>query len=80
MRSNLAAAGVGRVADGNPARYLALMAALALVVGVVCLVAAVSPLGALASLLSKPVLVGYDTGVGLTPLSSQLAKATGVAV
>jgi len=76
----LAAAGVGLVADGDPARYLALMAALALVVGVVCLVAAVSRLGALASLLSKPVLVGYITGVGLTLLSSQLAKATGVAV
>jgi len=40
----------------------------------------VSRLGALASLLSKPVLVGYITGVGLTLLSSQLAKATGVAV
>jgi len=76
----LAATGVGLVADGDPARYLALMAALALVVGVVGLVAAVSRLGVLASLLSKPVLVGYITGVGLTLVSSQLAKATGVAV
>ncbi len=75
----LAATGVGLVADGDPVRYLALMAALALVVGLVGLVAAVSRLGVLASLLSKPVLVGYITGVGLTLVSSQLAKATGVA-
>ena len=75
----LAATGVGLVADGDPVRYLALMAALALIVGVVGLIAAVARLGVLASLLSKPVLVGYITGVGLTLVSSQLAKATGVA-
>ncbi|MCC6621795.1 MAG: sulfate permease [Deltaproteobacteria bacterium] len=74
----LAAAGVGLVAQGDPARYAALMAALALVVAVVALVAAALRLGFLAELLSKPVLVGYITGVGLTLLSSQLGKALGV--
>lgn len=76
----LAATGVGALAGGDPDRYLALMAALALVVGGVCLVAAALRLGFVASLLSKPVLVGYLTGVGLTLLTSQLAKLTGVPI
>ena len=56
------------------------MAALALIVGVVCTVAALLRLGFIADVLSKPVLVGYITGVGLTLLSSQLAKLTGVPI
>jgi sulfate permease, SulP family len=76
----LAATGVGAIAAGDPARYLALMAALALTVGVLCLLAAVARLGFIASVLSKPVLVGYITGVGLTLLSSQYAKFTGIPI
>jgi high affinity sulfate transporter 1 len=76
----LAATGVGGLAAGDPARYLALMAALALTVGVICLLAAVARLGFIASVLSKPVLVGYITGVGLTLLSSQYAKFTGIPI
>lgn len=76
----LAATGVGAIAGGDPRRYAALMAALALVVGAVCLVAAVFRLGFVADVLSKPVLVGYITGVGLALLSSQLAKLTGVSI
>jgi sulfate permease, SulP family len=76
----LAATGVGAVAAGDPARYAALMATLAALVGVLCVAGAVMRLGFLAELLSKPVLVGYITGVGLTLLSSQLGKATGVKI
>ena len=74
----LAATGVGALAGGEPGRYVALMAALALVVAGICIAGAVARLGFLASLLSKPVLVGYITGVGLTLLSSQIAGFTGV--
>ncbi len=74
----LAATGVGSLAGGDPTRYIALMAALALVVAGICIVGAIARLGFLASLLSKPVLVGYITGVGLTLLSSQIAGFTGV--
>ena len=42
--------------------------------------AAVARLGFLASMFSKPVLVGYITGVGLTLLSSQIAAFTGVSM
>lgn len=76
----LAATGVGAIAGGDPERYLELMAALALVVAAIGIVAAVARLGFLASALSKPVLVGYITGVGLTLLSSQLASFTGASV
>ena len=68
------------IAGGDPGRYAALMAALALLVGAVCLGAALLRLGFIADVLSKPVLVGYITGVGLTLLSSQLAKLTGVPI
>jgi sulfate permease, SulP family len=76
----LAATGVGAIAAGDPARYLVLMATLALVVGAICIAAAVVRLGFVSSLLSKPVLVGYITGVGLTLLSSQVAGLTGIAI
>lgn len=76
----LAATGVGGIANGDPERYVALMAGLALVVGGICLLGAVLRLGFIAAILSKPVLVGYITGVGLTLLSSQIASFTGVAI
>lgn len=76
----LAASGVGAIAAGDPTRYIGLMAALALLVAAFCLVAWALRLGYLASMLSKPVLVGYITGVGLTLVSSQLASLTGVPI
>lgn len=76
----LAATGVAAIAGGDGARYVTLMAALALVVAAICLVAAALRLGYLASMLSKPVLVGYITGVGLTLLSSQLSALTGATI
>ena len=76
----LAATGVSSIAAGDPDRYVALMAALALGVAAICILAACARLGFLASVLSKPVLVGYITGVGLTLLSSQIASLTGVPI
>ena len=76
----LAAAAVAPIAANDPARYALLMAALAIAVGCVSLLAAVVRLGHLASLLSKPALVGYITGVGLVLLSSQIAGFTGVSI
>ena len=76
----LAATGVGGIAGGDPERYVTLMAALALVVAAICVIGAVLRLGFVASILSKPVLVGYITGVGLTLLSSQIASFTGLGI
>jgi sulfate permease, SulP family len=71
---------VAPLAAGDPERYAALAAALALVVGGLCLVARAARLGFLADLLSKPVLVGYMAGIAVLMIVSQLEKVTGVPV
>ena len=48
--------------------------------GAIAVLGAIARLGFIASVLSKPVLVGYITGVGLTLLSSQIAAFTGVSI
>jgi len=68
------------IAVGDPVRYAALAATLALLVGGVCLLARLARLGFLADLLSKPVLVGYMAGVAVIMIASQLGKITGVPV
>ena len=55
-----------------------LAAALALMVGVCCLVGWVLRLGALADLLSRPVLVGYLAGIAFIMAASQLGKLLGI--
>jgi sulfate permease, SulP family len=76
----LAATVVAPMAAGDPARYAALAAALAVVVGLLCLLAWLLRLGFVADLLSKPVLVGYLAGVGVLMITGQLGKTTGVPV
>lgn len=76
----LAAAAAAQLAAGDPLRYAALMATIAGLVGLVALLAGVFRFGFAADLLSKPVLVGYITGVGLTLLTSQLRPFTGVTI
>ncbi|MEX3653173.1 SulP family inorganic anion transporter [Mycolicibacterium fortuitum] len=65
---------------GDPARYAAMAAMLALLVGAICLAAGLCGLGFLADLLSRPVLVGYMTGVAVIMISGQLDKVSGVEV
>ncbi|MBM2616305.1 sulfate permease [Actinoplanes sp. LDG1-06] len=76
----MTAAVVGPMAAGDPRRYAGLAAALALVVGVLCLLSRLLRLGFVADLLSRPVLVGYLAGVALIMMVSQLGKLTGVGV
>ncbi|WP_328752791.1 sulfate permease [Streptomyces sp. NBC_00285] len=70
---------VAPLAVGDPGRYATLAATLAVTVGLLCLVARVVRLGFLADLLSRPVLIGYMTGVALIMMVDQLPKLTGVA-
>ncbi|WP_405876968.1 sulfate permease [Streptomyces sp. NBC_01384] len=69
---------VGPLAAGDPDRYAVLAAGLAVVVGLMFLVAWMARLGFLADLLSRPILVGYMTGVALIMIVDQLPKLTGV--
>ena len=76
----LAAAAAASLAGGDADRFAALMALIAGLVGVLALTAGLFRLGFVADLLSKPVLVGYITGVGVTLLTSQLGAFTGVPI
>ncbi|MQY14540.1 putative sulfate transporter [Streptomyces sp. RB5] len=74
----MTATAVGPLAGGDPDRYAALSAALAVMVGVACVVAWLVRLGFVADLLSRPVLVGYMTGLALIMAVDQLPKLAGV--
>lgn len=74
----MVAAAVGPLAAGDPERYLALVAGLAMLVGLVCLAAFVLRLGFVADLLSQPILIGYMVGVALVMIASQLGTLAGV--
>lgn len=76
----MTATALAPLAIGDPTRYAAMSAVLALLVGVICLAAGLGRLGFLAELLSRPVLVGYMTGVAVIMISGQLGKVTGVDV
>jgi high affinity sulfate transporter 1 len=61
-----------------PEARVPLAAGLALLTGIGCLAAALLRMGFIANLFSRPVLVGYMTGVALTLLIGQASRWTGV--
>ncbi|MFS8037058.1 SulP family inorganic anion transporter [Xanthobacter sp. AM11] len=72
------ASAVGPLAAGNADNYAALSAQLALLTGVICVLASFLRLGVLADFLSKPILVGFMNGIAITIIFGQLAKITGI--
>jgi len=64
-------------AEGDPTRAVALASALALLMGLVCVLAGVAKIGRIAELLSKPVRVGYLNGIALVVVVGQLPKLFG---
>ena len=75
----MTAAALGSVATST-ASPTALAAALAFVVAGFCLLGWVGRLAALADLLSRPVLVGYLSGIAVIMVVSQLGKLLGIDV
>ncbi|HSO52224.1 MAG TPA: sulfate permease [Actinomycetes bacterium] len=67
-------------ANGDPQRAVALASMLALLVGVMTVLAGIAKLGFVADLLSKPTQIGYMNGLALTILVSQLPKLFGFSV
>ena len=67
-------------AGGDPARAVALASALAVMVGVVTVLAGFARLGFVADLLSRPTQIGYLNGLALTIVVSQLPKLFGFSV
>src|SRR5579859_311462 len=77
----LVAAAVAPVAaGGSPARFALLAALLALLVGVIALAAGLARLGFLADFVSKPILLGYITGVAIFIIVGQLGKLFGITI
>ncbi len=76
--SLLIASAVTPLAGGDPAHAVALAGMVALLSGLVLILAARVHVGAVADYLSKPVLVGYMTGAALILVASQLNKLFGV--
>jgi SulP family sulfate permease len=70
---------LGPLAGGDPTRYAALAAMLALLVGGFLLLGFAARLGIIVRLLSAPVLTGYLAGSGIVIAISQLPKLTGIA-
>ena len=68
------------LADGDPARAIALASLLAVLVGVIMVVAGLAKFGFVADLLSKPTQIGYMNGLALTIIVSQLPKLFGFSV
>ena len=81
--SSLAAVILGVVlplSGGDPLRAVALAGMMAVVSGLVCILAGLARLGFITELLSKPIRYGYMNGIALTVLVSQLPKLFGVSI
>jgi MFS superfamily sulfate permease-like transporter len=68
------------LSGGDPGRAIAVAGAMAVVSGLLCVVAGVLRLGFVAELLSKPIRYGYMNGIAITVLISQLPKLFGFSV
>ena len=76
----LVASAVGTLAGSDPAQYLALAMMLTLLVGVMCLAASLLRLGAIADVLSRPIVVGFMNGLALSIVLGQLGPLFGIAL
>lgn len=67
-------------AGGDPSRAIVLASALAVVTGLIMVVAGLTGLGFVADLLSRPTVLGYMHGLALTIVVGQLPKLLGFSV
>lgn len=74
----IVAAGVGVLAEGDGARYVALAIVLAALVGIMQIAMAAARLGFAVNFLSRPVIVGFTTAAPLIIGFSQLGNLLGI--
>ena len=67
-------------AGGDPAKAIALASLLAILVGVIMVLAGLAKVGFVADLLSKPTQIGYMSGLAVTIVVGQLPKLFGFSV
>ncbi len=68
------------LSGGDPLRAVALASMMAVVSGVVCIMAGLVRLGFITELLSKPIRYGYMNGIAVTVLVGQLPKLFGISI
>jgi high affinity sulfate transporter 1 len=73
-------AAVAALAGGDPVRYIALAGGVTLLTGAILFAAGALRLGFVADFLSEPVLLGYQAGLAIVVIVSQLPKMTGVVI
>lgn len=71
---------VVQLSAGDPARAITVASMMAVVSGVVCILAGVLRLGFITELLSKPIRYGYMNGIAFAVLISQLPKLFGISI
>ena len=71
---------VAPLSGGDPTRAIALASAMAIVSGILCVLAGVARLGFITELLSKPIRYGYMNGIAITVLISQVPKLLGFSI
>ena len=74
----LTASVIAPLAGGDPARYLALGAGVALVAGILLMLAGLARLGFVTRYLSRPLLTGYVAGSAIVMIISQLDSLLGL--
>jgi SulP family sulfate permease len=78
MAALLVASGVGPIAGGDPARYIALTILLSGLIGAIQLAMGMLRAGFLVNLLSHPVLAGFTSAAAIMIATSQLGGLTGL--
>ena len=68
------------LSSGDPLRAVTLASMMAVVSGVICILAGIARLGFVTELLSKPIRYGYMNGIALTVLISQVPKLFGFSI
>jgi len=76
----MVAAVVAPLAGQDMARYVSLTAALAVIAGVICILAGLARLGFLANFLARPILTGYINGIAICIIAGQLGTLFGFRV
>jgi SulP family sulfate permease len=71
---------VAPLSGGDPARYAALAAGLALVTGIVLILGGLARLGFISRYLSRPLLTGYVAGSAIVMIVSQLDSLLGISL
>jgi sulfate permease, SulP family len=74
------AAALASMAETTPADRVAAASVLALVVGLLCVLGGRLHLGVIATLLSKPILVGFISGVSISIIVGQIGRFTGLRI